>query len=160
MYGVNEAEVQLPMDFQLADVNQLSALRFRELLDQIEFNPADGQPYFFFSNHDQARTWDRYCDGVHNDQIAKLMAALLLTTRTTPQMYYGRRLVCGPPPPLASKMYETPWAVPAGRRIKAVMASALPCSGIPQNMPGSAREQDLASAPSQRRAVQRCQGRP
>ena len=92
MYGVNDDEVQLPMDFQVADVNKLSAPRFRELLDQIEFNPADGQPYFFFNNHDQARTWDRYGDGVHNDQIAKLMATLLLTTHATPQMYYGEEL--------------------------------------------------------------------
>jgi alpha-glucosidase len=92
MYGVNDDEVQLPMDFQMADVNKLSAPRFRQLLDQIEFNPVDGQPYFFFSNHDQSRTWDRYGDGVHNDQIAKLMAALLLTTHATPQMYYGEEL--------------------------------------------------------------------
>jgi len=92
MYGRNHDEVQLPMDFQIADVNQLSAPRFRELLDEIEFNPLDGQPYFFFSNHDQPRTWDRYGDGVHNDQIAKLMAALLLTTRATPQLYYGEEI--------------------------------------------------------------------
>jgi alpha-glucosidase len=92
VYGINNDEVQLPMDFQVADVNRLSAPEFRKLLDQIEFNPLKGQPYFFFNNHDQARTWDRYGDGVHNDQIAKLMAALLLTTRATPQMYYGEEL--------------------------------------------------------------------
>lgn len=92
MYGPNNDEVQLPMDFQIADVNRLSAPEFRRLLDEIEFNPAEGQPYYFFSNHDQARTWDRYGDGVHNDQIAKLMATLLLTTRATTQMYYGEEL--------------------------------------------------------------------
>jgi alpha-glucosidase len=92
MYGTNNDEVQLPMDFQVADVNRLSAPDFRRLLDDIEFNPADGQPYFFFNNHDQARTWDRYGDGAHNDQIAKLMATLLLTTHCTPQMYYGEEL--------------------------------------------------------------------
>ena len=92
MYGVNNDEVQLPMDFQIALVNKLSAPEFRRLLDEIEFNPHQGQPYFFFSNHDQARTWDRYGDGVHNDQIAKLVAALLLTTHCTPQLYYGEEL--------------------------------------------------------------------
>jgi alpha-glucosidase len=92
MYGNNNDEVQLPMDFQIADVNKLSAPDFRRLLDDIEFNAAAGQPYFFFNNHDQARTWDRYGDGIHNDQIAKLMATLLLTTRCTPQMYYGEEL--------------------------------------------------------------------
>jgi len=58
----------------------------------VEFNPLQGQPYFFFSNHDQVREWDRYGDGVHNDQIAKLMATLLLTTRATPQLYYGQEI--------------------------------------------------------------------
>jgi alpha-glucosidase len=91
MYG-NGDEVQLPMDFQIADVNKLSAPRFRELFNEIEDNPAHGQPEYFFSNHDQPRQWDRYGDGVHNDQIAKLMAVLELTTRGTPQMYYGEEL--------------------------------------------------------------------
>jgi alpha-glucosidase len=92
MYGPNNDEIQLPMDFKVADLNKLSAPEFRRLLDEIEFNPAAGQPYFFFNNHDQARTWDRYGDGIHNDQIAKLMAALLLTTHATPQMYYGEEI--------------------------------------------------------------------
>ena len=91
MYG-NGDEVQLPMDFQIADVNELSAPRFRELFNEIESNSAHGQPEYFFSNHDQPRQWDRYGDGVHNDQIAKLMAVLELTTRGTPQMYYGEEL--------------------------------------------------------------------
>jgi len=92
MYGVNNDEVQLPMDFQIATLNRLSAPDFRRLLNEIEFNYADGQPYFFFSNHDQVRTRDRYGDGIHNDQIAKLMAALLLTTQATPQLYYGEEI--------------------------------------------------------------------
>jgi alpha-glucosidase len=92
MYGPNNDEIQLPMDFKVADLNKLSAPDFRRLLDEVEFNFADGQPYFFFNNHDQARTWDRYGDGVHNDQIAKLMATLLLTTHATPQMYYGEEI--------------------------------------------------------------------
>ena len=92
MYGSKNDEIQLPMDFQIADVNKLSAPDFRRLLDEIDRNPAGGQPHYFFSNHDQPRQWDRYGDGVHNDQIAKLMAALLLTTRATPLMYYGEEI--------------------------------------------------------------------
>ena len=92
MYGKKNDEVQLPMDFQIADVNKLSAPDFRRLLSEIDQNTAGGQPHYFFSNHDQPRQWDRYGDGVHNDQIAKLMAALLLTTRATPLMYYGEEI--------------------------------------------------------------------
>jgi len=62
------------------------------LLNEIDHNAAGGQPHYFFSNHDQPRQWDRYGDGAHNDQIAKLTAALLLTTRATPLMYYGEEI--------------------------------------------------------------------
>ena len=92
MYGKHNDEIQLPMDFQIGDVNKLSAPEFRKLLEEVDRNAAGGQPNYFFSNHDQPRQWDRYGDGVHNDQIAKLMAALLLTTRATPLMYYGEEI--------------------------------------------------------------------
>ncbi len=92
MYGAHDDEIQLPMDFQIADVNQLSAPKFRKLFDDVENNPAHGWPEYFFSNHDQARQWDRYGDGKHNEQIAKLMAMLELLPRATPQMYYGEEI--------------------------------------------------------------------
>jgi alpha-glucosidase len=108
MYGSKLDEIQLPMDFQVADVNQLSATRFRELIDQIDQNPVGGQPYFFFNNHDQDRTWNRYGDGAHNDDIAKLMATLLLTTRATPQMYYGEEIGMVTTPPTRKEDVKDP----------------------------------------------------
>jgi alpha-glucosidase len=92
MYGAHDDEIQLPMDFQIADVNELSAPKFRKLFEEVENNPAHGWPEYFFSNHDQARQWDRYGDGKHNEQIAKLMAMLELLPRATPQMYYGEEI--------------------------------------------------------------------
>ncbi len=92
MYGAQSDEVQLPMDFQIADVNELSAPRFRKLFAEVENNPAHGWPEYFFSNHDQVRQWERYGDGAHNAQIAKLMAVLELMPRGTPQMYYGEEI--------------------------------------------------------------------
>jgi alpha-glucosidase len=44
------------------------------------------------SNHDIVRAYVRYGDGVHNDEIAKLMAGLYLTLRGTPIMYYGEEI--------------------------------------------------------------------
>ena len=108
MYGSKLDEIQLPMDFQVADVNQRCAACFRELIDQIEDNPAGGQPYFFFNNHDQDRTWDRYGDGVHNEAIARLMAALLLTTRATPQLYYGEEIGMVTTPPARKEDVRDP----------------------------------------------------
>ena len=108
LYGSKLDEIQLPMDFQVADVNQLSTARFRELIDQVENNAAGGQPYFFFNNHDQDRTWDRYGDGVHNNAIARLLAALLLTTRATPQLYYGEEIGMVTTPPARKEDVRDP----------------------------------------------------
>ena len=107
MYGHGD-EVQLPMDFQIADVNELSAARFRKLFNEVENNPAHGQPEYFFSNHDQPRQWDRYGDGMHNDEIARLMAVLELTTRGTPQMYYGEELGMRTTPPARIEDVQDP----------------------------------------------------
>jgi alpha-glucosidase len=38
------------------------------------------------------RSYNRYGDGKHNDQIAKLMAGMYLTLRGTPIMYYGEEI--------------------------------------------------------------------
>jgi alpha-glucosidase len=108
MYGLHHDEVQLPMDFQIADVNMLSAPAFRKLLDEAENNSAGGEPLFFFSNHDQPREWDRYGDGVHNDQISKLMATLLLTTRATPLLYYGQEIGMRTTPPERKEDVQDP----------------------------------------------------
>jgi len=119
MYGQND-EVQLPMDFQFAGVNRLSAPAFRKLIDEIDRNTVSGQPYFFFSNHDQPRQWDRYGDGQNNDQIAKLTATLLLATRATPQLYYGEEIGMVTTPPARKEDVKDPvgrssWPTDKGR---------------------------------------------
>ena len=112
MYGRNNDEVQLPMDFQVADVNELSVPKFRELLEQVENNPANGQPHFFFGNHDQARVWDRYSEGISDPamkaRIARMMAALLLMSRATPQLYYGDELGMVTTPPTRKEDVKDP----------------------------------------------------
>jgi alpha-glucosidase len=45
-----------------------------------------------FGNHDNIRSWDRYGDGVHNAEIAKLIATLLLTSRATALLYQGQEI--------------------------------------------------------------------
>ena len=90
-------EVQLPMDFLFAMVNKLSPAEFRKQIAEI--NSASGWPTFVISNHDIARSYDRYGDGKHNDQIAKVMAALYLTLRGTPIMYYGEEIGMKTTPP-------------------------------------------------------------
>jgi alpha-glucosidase len=96
-YGEGNDELQLPMDFLFTMVNKLSPAEFRKQIAEV--NAASGWPTFVISNHDIARSYDRYGDGEHNDQIAKLMAALYLTLRGTPIMYYGEEIGMKTTPP-------------------------------------------------------------
>jgi len=60
------------------------------------------------SNHDIVRSYDRYGDGQHNDQIAKLMAGLYLTLRGTPIMYYGEEIGMTTTPPTRKEDVKDP----------------------------------------------------
>src|ERR1700739_4850409 len=78
------------MDFLFTMINKLSPAEFRKQIAAV--NGSSAWPTYVISNHDIARSYDRYGDGQHNDQIAKLMASLYLTLRGTPIMYYGEEL--------------------------------------------------------------------
>jgi alpha-glucosidase len=88
-YGAANDELQMPMDLLLTKL-KFSAPVFREHIDAVE---ASGEwPVFVIGNHDIVRSWNRYGDGQHNDEIAKDMAAMHLTLRGTPIMYYGEEI--------------------------------------------------------------------
>jgi alpha-glucosidase len=89
-YGEHNNELQLPMDFMFTKVDKLSPSEFRRQIAAAD--SAGGWPTWVISNHDIVRSYNRYGDGTHNDDIAKLMAALYLTLRGTPIMYYGEEL--------------------------------------------------------------------
>jgi alpha-glucosidase len=89
-YGAHDDEIQLPMNFMFTTINVLSAPKFRR---QIALAESSGEwPVYVITNHDMERSYNRYGDGKHNDEIAKLMAAMYLTLRGTPIMYYGEEL--------------------------------------------------------------------
>jgi alpha-glucosidase len=88
-YGSADDELQMPMDLLLTKL-KFSAPVFREHIDAVE---STGEwPVFVIGNHDVQRSWNRYGDGRHNDQIAKDMAAMYLTLRGTPILYYGEEI--------------------------------------------------------------------
>ena len=89
-YGEHSNELQMPMDLMFGTVNKLSAPEFRKQIAAVD--SAGGWPVFVISNHDMTRSYNRYGDGTHNDEIAKLMASLYLTLRGTPILYYGEEL--------------------------------------------------------------------
>jgi alpha-glucosidase len=89
-YGAHDDEIQLPMNFVFCTIDKLSVPEFRK---QIAAAESTGKwPVYVIGNHDMPRSYVRYGDGRHNDQIAKLMAALYLTLRGTAVMYYGEEL--------------------------------------------------------------------
>jgi alpha-glucosidase len=104
-YG-NGHGLQLPMDFLFTNVNKLSPAEFRKQIAAI--NAASGLPTFVISNHDIVRSYDRYGDGQHNDQIAKLMAGLYLTLRGTPILYYGEEIGMKTTPPTRKEDVKDP----------------------------------------------------
>jgi alpha-glucosidase len=89
-YGEHSNELQMPMDLLFTRVDKLSAPEFRRQIAAVD--SAGGWPVYLFSNHDIPRQYERYGDGQHNDEIAKLLAGLYLTLRGTPIMYYGEEI--------------------------------------------------------------------
>jgi alpha-glucosidase len=89
-YGEGGKELQMPMDLMLTEFKTLSAATFREHISAVE--GAGGWPVFVITNHDIVRSYTRWGDGKHNDDIAKMMAAMYLTLRGTPIMYYGEEI--------------------------------------------------------------------
>ena len=89
-YGSHGNELQMPMDFMFTRVDKLSPEDFRRQIAAVD--GAGGWPVYVITNHDIERSYNRYGDGTHNDEIAKLMAGLYLTLRGTPIMYYGEEI--------------------------------------------------------------------
>ncbi len=89
-YGNGGNELQMPMDFMFMMVDKLSPAEYRRQIAAVE--SAHGWPVFVLNNHDRTRSYNRYGDGKHNDQIAKLMGAFYLTLRGTPILYYGEEI--------------------------------------------------------------------
>ena len=89
-YGERNNELQMPMDLMLTEFKTLSAPMFRDHISAVE--GAGGWPVFVITNHDIVRSYTRWGDGKHNDDIAKMVAAMYLTLRGSPIMYYGEEI--------------------------------------------------------------------
>jgi alpha-glucosidase len=85
-------ELQLPMDTLVGLGNRLDANTFRQRLLEAQTELHHSQPLLVFDNHDNVRSWDRFGDGVHDAQIARIVAALLLTSRDAALLYQGQEI--------------------------------------------------------------------
>jgi alpha-glucosidase len=90
--GKKHDELQLPMDMQVGFTNKLDASLFRQRINDAETQINGSQPLFVFDNHDNARSWNRYGDGVHDQAIARVIATMLLTAHSTAMTYYGAEI--------------------------------------------------------------------
>jgi alpha-glucosidase len=94
-YGPRNNELQLPFNFFLLMgkvKTTLDAALFRSVINDSEKALQGRWTTYVLSNHDNPRHYDRYGDGRHNDEIAKLMATMLLTLRGSPFLYYGEEI--------------------------------------------------------------------
>lgn len=90
--GSAHNELSLAMDMLVGFSNKLDISIFRKYINEAETQLHGSQPLFVFNNHDNPRSIDRYGDGVHDEQIAKLLATILFTTRATSLMYEGEEI--------------------------------------------------------------------
>ncbi len=89
-YGKNHDELQMPMDLMFTGLKPLQADIFRKHIGAVY---SSGEwPVWVMSNHDIRRAYSRFADGKHDDDIAKVMAAMYLLLRGTPIMYYGEEI--------------------------------------------------------------------
>ena len=89
-YGKNHEVLQMPMDLMMLNLKPLSADVFRKHIASVI---GSGEwPVWVMSNHDRERAYSRFADGKHDDDIAKVMAAMYLLLSGTPIMYYGEEI--------------------------------------------------------------------
>ncbi|HET9086906.1 MAG TPA: alpha-glucosidase [Acidobacteriaceae bacterium] len=97
--GEAQDELHLPMDTLvgfghsfLGQFPRFRAAHFRKYIQEAATQLRGSRPLFVFDNHDNPRSIDRFGDGLHDTQIAKLIATILLTTPATAMTYYGAEI--------------------------------------------------------------------
>jgi alpha-glucosidase len=91
-YGLRNDEFHMPFNFSLLTQPELNPVSFRSAVATAECFLRGRPTNYVLSNHDNRRAWDKFGDGQHNDQIAKMLALMLLTLRGTPFFYYGEEI--------------------------------------------------------------------
>jgi alpha-glucosidase len=118
--GKSKNELHLPMDMLVgfgAGV-KFDARYFRRYLEEVQTQVHGSQPLLVFDNHDNVRSIDRFGDGLHNVQRAKIIAALLLTSRATALTYYGAPLGMSTTTPVRKEDVKDPIGITGWPREK------------------------------------------
>jgi alpha-glucosidase len=106
VYGEHDDEIHLPMDFLYGNLTKLDPASFKKQSDDAQLALKGHVPVLFLSSHDHPRQWSVFGDGVHNDQIARVTAALTTLQGGVALLYYGEEL--GMPTVPASELKAAP----------------------------------------------------
>ncbi|MFN3705447.1 MAG: alpha-glucosidase [Thermoflexales bacterium] len=92
-YGNGNDELHLVFNFPLMRTNRLTPAWVRANQEQrLGALPPGAWPCNTLNNHDSTRMKTAFGDGIHDDAIARVNAALLLTLRGTPVLYNGEEI--------------------------------------------------------------------
>ena len=116
--GSHHNELHLPMDTLVGLGSKLDAATFRQRLIEAATEIHHSQPLLVFDNHDVARSWDRYGDGVHDARIARIIAVLLLTSRAAVLIYQGEEIGQRTVPPRRVEDVRDPMGKKGWPRVK------------------------------------------
>jgi alpha-glucosidase len=109
--GARHNELHLPMDTLVGLGSTLDASTFRKHLIEAATEIHHSQPLLVFDNHDNVRSWDRFGDGIHNAEIARIIATLLLTSRAAVLLYQGEEIGQRTAPPERREQVRDPLGI-------------------------------------------------
>ena len=108
-YGTPEhPEFHLPMDTQLGFINKLDVATFRDKLNDVETQINGNTPLLVFDNHDNPRLDARYGDGVHDNDIERVISTILFASRGACLFYYGDEIGMKTTPPTRKEDVKDP----------------------------------------------------
>ena len=142
--GAAHNELQLPMDYffgfpglmtgsMLTGKDKLDAGFYRNQLVGMSTQLHGSRPLVFFDNHDNVRSIDRFGDGTHNAEIARVTAALLLTVPGTAQTYYGAEIGMVTTTPTRREDVRDQLVELNGRKTRDATVNVRRCSGRPDH---------------------------
>ncbi len=92
-HGEDDDELQMVFNFPLMRTERLSPAWIRaNQQERLAALPPGAWPCNTLNNHDTPRLYNRYGDGEHNGEIARLAIALMLTLQGTPFLYNGEEI--------------------------------------------------------------------
>jgi alpha-glucosidase len=109
MYGTpDKPELQLPMDTQVGFVDKLDVAAFRTKLNDVQTKIDGNIPLLVFDNHDNPRIDARYGDGIHDNDITRVISTILFASRGASLFYYGAEIGMKTTPPTRKEDVKDP----------------------------------------------------